>query len=55
MIKRLHDEYVAAVDRSLVNETGDQVPSSKSKDELTNLELYNYKLARIAQRERWRV
>ena len=39
MIKRLHDEYVAAVDCSLVHETGDQVPSSESKRENGELNL----------------
>ena len=39
MIKRLHDEYVAAVDHSLVHETGDQVPLSEGKDDLRDLAL----------------
>ena len=39
MIKGLHDEYVAAVDRSLVHEMGDQVPLSEGKDDFTNLAL----------------
>ena len=39
MIKRLHDEYVSAVDHSLVHETEDQLPLSEGKDDLTNLAL----------------